>query len=49
MLHIGTSKGQNLPERLSPGDIARGQGDGLLVGLTRDIAAVGTPVYIVAT
>jgi hypothetical protein len=46
MLHVGTSKGQNLPERLSPGDIARGQGDGFLVGLTRDIAAVGAPVYV---
>jgi hypothetical protein len=46
MLHISTAKGQNMPERLSPGDIARGQGDGFLVGLARDIAGVGAPVYI---
>jgi hypothetical protein len=46
MLHLGTSKGQNLPETLSPGDIARGHGDRFLVGLTRDIAGVGSPVYI---
>jgi hypothetical protein len=46
MYHLGTSKGQNLPERLSPGDIARGQGDGFVIGLTRDIAAVGNPAYM---
>ena len=46
MYHLGTSKGQNLPERLSPGEIARGEGDGFLVALTRDIAAFGSPVYV---
>jgi len=46
MLHLGTSRGQNLPERLSPGEIARGTGDGYLVRLTRDLAAVGVPVYL---
>jgi hypothetical protein len=46
MLHLGTSKGQNLPERLSPGEIARGKGDDFLIGLTRDVAAVGAPVYL---
>jgi hypothetical protein len=46
MYHLGTSKGQNLPERLSPGDIARGEGDGFLVALTRDIAASGAPAYM---
>jgi hypothetical protein len=46
MYHLSTSKGQNLPERYSPGEIARGKGDGFLVGLTRDIAAVGTPTYM---
>jgi hypothetical protein len=45
MLHLGTSKGQNLPERFSPGEIARGDGDGFLVALTRDIAGAG-PVYL---
>ena len=46
MYHLSTSKGQNLPERFSPGEIARGKGDGFLVALTRDIAAVGTPTYM---
>ena len=46
MYHLSTSKGQNLPERFSPGEIARGEGDGFLIGLTRDIAAVGTPTYM---
>ena len=46
MYHLGTSKGQNLPERLSPGEIARGEGDRFLVALTRDLAAVGAPVYM---
>ena len=46
MYHLGTSKGPNLPERFSPGEIVRGDGDGFLVALTRDIAAVGTPTYM---
>jgi hypothetical protein len=46
MYHLSTSKGQNLPERLSPGDIARGQGDGFLISLARDIAENGSPAYI---
>jgi hypothetical protein len=46
MYHLSTSKGQNLPERLSPGDIARGEGDRFLLGLARDIAANGTPAYV---
>jgi hypothetical protein len=46
MYHLSTSKGQNLPERLSPGDIARGEGDGFVVRLARDIADNGTPAYI---
>ncbi len=46
MLHLGTARGQNLPERLSPGEIARGEGDGYLTGLTRDVAALGAPVYL---
>ena len=46
MYHLSTSKGQNLPESLSPGDIARGQGDRWLVGLARDIAATGAPAYV---
>ena len=46
MYHLSTSRGQNMPERFSPGEIARGAGDGFLVGLTRDIAALGAPVYM---
>lgn len=46
MYHLSTSRGQNMPERFSPGAIARGAGDGFLVGLTRDLAALGTPVYM---
>ena len=46
MYHLSTSKGQNLPERFSPGEIARGAGDGLLLALTRDIAAAGAPAYV---
>jgi hypothetical protein len=46
MLHISTSRGQNMPERISPGAIARGDGDGYLVRLTRDIAGLGAPAYI---
>jgi hypothetical protein len=46
MLHVSTSRGQNMPERLSPGEIARGDGDGFLAGLTRDLAGVGAPVYL---
>ena len=46
MYHIGTSKGQDMPERLSPGEIARGEGDGWIVGLTRGIATYGSPAYI---
>jgi hypothetical protein len=46
MYHLGTAKGQNMPERISPGEIARGEGDGFLVALTRDIAATGAPAYM---
>jgi hypothetical protein len=46
MYHLSTSKGQNMPERFSPGEIARGQGDGYLVALTRDIAGYGAPAYV---
>ena len=46
MYHIGTSKGQDMPERLSPGEIARGEGDRWLILLTRGIAAYGSPAYI---
>ena len=41
MYHLSTSKGQNLPERFSPGEIARGEGDGYLIQLTRSMAEHG--------
>jgi hypothetical protein len=46
MLHLGTARGQNLAESISPGEIARGEGDGFLVGLTRDLAGLGAPAYV---
>ena len=33
MYHLGTASGQNLPERISPGEIARGKGDAYLIRL----------------
>lgn len=46
MYHLSTSKGQNMPERFSPGEIARGRGDGYLTALARDIAGYGAPAYL---
>ena len=46
MYHLGTASGQNLPERISPGAIARGKGDAYLIRLTRAIASYGQPAYI---
>ena len=46
MYHLSTSKGQNLPERFSPGEIARGKGDGYLIALTRSMAEMGAPTYM---
>ena len=46
MYHLGTASGQNLPERISPGEIARGEGDAWLIRLTRMIADYGEPAYI---
>src|SRR5689334_18777417 len=43
---IGTSRGQNMPESISPGPIARGQGDRWILWLTRVIAREDRPVYI---
>lgn len=46
MLHLSTARGQHEPERYSPGELARGAGDAFLVGLGRDLAAVGAPTYL---
>jgi hypothetical protein len=46
MLHISTSRGQNQPEAISPGAIARGGGDGYLLTLGRALAGLGQPSYL---
>jgi hypothetical protein len=46
MLHISTAAGQNQPERISPGAIARGQGDDYLLRLGRALADLGQPSYL---
>jgi hypothetical protein len=46
MLHISTAEGQNQPEVISPGAIARGEGDGYILKLSRQLAALGQPSYI---
>jgi hypothetical protein len=46
MYHISTGSGQDLPERISPGEIARGEGDPWLLGIARGLAAFGSPAYI---
>src|SRR3954470_19241851 len=46
MLHLSTAPGQNQSGRISPGDIARGRGDGYLVRLNAALAEHGAPVYI---
>lgn len=46
LLHVSTASGQHEPEVISPGAIARGQGDGFLISLNRDLADHGQPVYL---
>ena len=46
MLHISTAKGQNLPESISPGEIARGRGDGYLLDLNERLGEYAEPAYI---
>ena len=46
MLHLSTAGGQNQPEVISPGAIARGRGDAYLLRLNRSLAAYGKPAYI---
>lgn len=46
MLSISTNFGGNSRERISPGAIAAGHGDGYLRALNRDIAATGQVVYL---
>jgi hypothetical protein len=46
MLHVSTAGGQNMAGRISPGRIARGDGDAYLVSLGAALAAHGAPVYV---
>ena len=46
MLHLSTAAGQNQPGRISPGAIARGDGDDYLVQLNRTLADHAGPVYL---
>lgn len=46
MLHLSTAVGQNASGRISPGEIARGRGDGYLLRLGQRLAAHGEPVYL---
>jgi len=46
LLHVSTASGQHRPEVISPGEIARGRGDGFLVSFNRRLAQHGQPVYL---
>ncbi len=46
MIHIGTDRGRDRIEAVTPAAIAAGRGDGYLIALNRAVAAFGSPVYI---
>jgi hypothetical protein len=46
MLHLSTAPAQGAAGRISPGAIARGEGDAYLVGLGATLAEHGRPVYL---
>jgi hypothetical protein len=46
MVHLSTYNGPGTRERITPRDIAQGQGDRYLSSLTRRFAAHGRPVYL---
>jgi hypothetical protein len=46
LLHVSTAVGQHQPEAISPGAIARGEGDRFLVSLNRRLGRIGQPVYL---
>jgi hypothetical protein len=46
MLHVSTAAGQNRSGSISPGAIARGDGDAYLLSLNAAMAAQGAPVYV---
>src|SRR5437773_1114617 len=41
LLHVSTANGQHEPEVISPGEIARGDGDDFLISLNRRLAEQG--------
>lgn len=46
MLAVSTAPSQDAPGTISPGQIARGDGDRWLVALRRDLGDFGAPVYL---
>ena len=46
MLHLSTSRGPGTRERITPAEIARGDGDAFLLRLGEKIAARGEPLYL---
>ena len=46
LLHVSTANGQHEPEVISPGEIARGDGDDFLISLNRRLAEHGQPAYL---
>jgi hypothetical protein len=46
MLHLSTAAGQNVGGVISPGEIARGEGDRYLVRLGERLSEFGGPVYL---
>ena len=46
MIHIGTDRGRERSEAITPAGIAAGRGDGYLIALNRAVASFGSPVYV---
>ena len=46
MIHIGTDRGRERREAITPAGIAAGRGDRYLIALNRAIAEFGSPVYL---
>jgi hypothetical protein len=46
MLHISTTDGYGMKEKITPGASARGRGDHYLVALNQQIAGYGKPTYV---
>ncbi len=46
MLHVGTDRGRERREAVTPAGIAAGRGDAYLIALNRAIARFGSPIYV---